>query len=177
MRSLWIGVREAALRFRPRFARILPLVLAATVAANLAATPFIPAQSQPVLTHPAGDLVTIVRTDQWSVDIRYRFYLDLYEIAAGGVLVIPPGTFIEPLTARGLSDVTVEIVEYDPVVGPEISGLDRMLIGRVVVGDRGVPYWLVGGAPATTFWYAETGRDVLIVPESVAPAPRGASDG
>jgi len=173
---LWKALREKAGRLHPGYAAALPLVLVATVAVNLAISPAA-RHRQPIRIHPGGDLHTIVKTDMWSVDIRYRFYLDLHSVADGAVLVLPPGTFIDPRTAGGLSGVTVEVVDYDPAVGQDIAGLDRQITGSVLVDGRGFRYALVAGPPSDRYWYAEAGREALIVPDRVAPLPDGAADG
>lgn len=144
-------------------------VLLATAVANVAITPFYPEQAQPVRWHGDPDLSHLVETERESVDLRFGFYEDLRAAAAGGALIVPPGSIVDPHVADGLSLLDVVERDYDPAI--DSTGLpDPVAKGLHDGSGADVAYEVLPGI-AVVWWYAIDGDVVVIVPESLIPVP------
>ena len=152
------------------YTRFLPAAFAATAVINLALTPFLPGSAAPIRTHRDGSLTELVHTEQRAVDRRFGFYLELDDAADGGVLVVPSGSFVNAELAEGFAGFEVVEVDYDPSAGgTNIPESPESWLLETESGD--VTISIVAGSD-DLWWLAERpGREFVVVPNSVAPAP------
>ena len=152
------------------YSKWLPYIFGLTTAANLVLTAFLSPSGWPIRAHDDASLTHLVRTEQPSVDRRFGFYLELDDATQGGVLIVPPGSFVEPELASGFADLEVTEVDYDPRFDLSGGVADPDPIGMVETEDGDKPYSIVEGED-DVWWLAFYGEGVVVIPESVAPVP------
>lgn len=173
MKTAFQDSRSAVITWlRRRFVPIAVIVLVAGAFANLATTLFVPVGARPAWKHGGGDLGFLVHRDDSSTEDQYGFYVDLGAVARDGTLVVPPGSWVDPHTARGLAGVAVETRDYPPAADALLGPVGERT-GRVLVAGLLVPYWIVPGPPTDVFWLASFRDGFAAVPSSVAPVPGG----
>lgn len=160
-----------------RLRRVLVVVLIAATVLNIATLPFGRVKVRPVWRHPAGDLATIIQTDDDATAWRYGIYAELGRHGRGGTIVVPTGSWFDSYTARNLAGVAVIERDFDPSVTLP-AGLRPLGELELVEGDdRPIfVYWRIPGPPAYLFWLGETAGGFVLVPDSVLPVP-GSTDG
>lgn len=173
MKTAFQDSRSAVITWlRRRFVPIAVIVLVAGAFANLATTLFVPVGARPAWKHGGGDLGFLVHRDDSSTEDQYGFYVDLGGVARDGTLVVPPGSWVDLHTARGLAGVAVETRDYPPAADALLGPVGERT-GRVLVAGLLVPYWIVPGPPTDVFWLASFRDGFAAVPSSVAPVPGG----
>lgn len=158
-------------RLRPWLTRVLPAVLVATAVANVAFTPFVPAQSQPIRFHADGSLRGLIASERESVTVRYSIYEDLRLLAADGTLVVPAGRrILDEYLVGGMSLMSVEVIDYDP----ETSVAGAAAATGPSDATATIDSYTILAGDADRWWVAIDGSTLVIVPESVAPIPESA---
>lgn len=157
---------------RRLYVRWLPLALALVAIVNIGINEFLPASGQALRLHEDGSLTHLVHTEQLTVDRRFGFYLELGEVAAGGTLVVSPEAPVDARLVRGLADVMILEVDYDPHDLPPSVIPSGDPIGPFSTVDGDVPYWIIPGKQTEgVFWLGRTPEGIVVVPVSVAPLP------
>lgn len=152
------------------YTRYLPAALGLTAVVNLALTPFLPGSAAPIRTHRDGSLTELVHTEQRAVDRRFGFYMELDDATDGGTLVVPMGSFVNPELAEGFAGLEVEEVDYDPRAGA-VSVPDSPESWLVETESGDLVFSIIPGYD-DLWWLAERPNgDVVVVPDSVLPAP------
>lgn len=159
---------------RRLYVKWLPIALGLTAAANLILTPFLPRGSQPILIHDEASLTYLAHNSQPSVDRRFSFYLELDDATDGGELVVPVDSFVSPELVEGFADMEVVERDYDPVGSLPEDLVEGQPQGEVETDDANSLYWILDG-DSDRWWLAFTNDGVVVVPETVAPAPGGDS--
>ncbi|MGH8915684.1 MAG: hypothetical protein ACRDZM_14360 [Acidimicrobiia bacterium] len=159
-------------RARRLYAKWLPLAFFMAAAANLVLTLFLPPSAWPIRPHEDGSLTFLVHDEQPSVNRRYGFYMELDDATAGGVLVVPSDSFVQPELAEGFADFEVVEDDFDPSLLPEELN-DQPQLGIVETDDGDLPFFIVPG-DGDLWWLAVTDEGVFVVPDSVAAVPEGA---
>jgi hypothetical protein len=133
-----------------------------------------PRNTRPVVPHAEGSLTHLVHVEQRTVDRRYGFYMELGDVAAGGVLVVPAENVVRADWARSFSEVTLLVQDYDPMAIPEGARPSGEPIGLLETGDGDIPYWIIPGS-GTRWWMGATSEGIVLIPGSVAPPPGAGS--
>jgi len=144
-------------------------VLVVTAVANLAVSPFVPEQSQPVRWHSDGSLRGLVFSERESVTVRYSVYEDLRALAGGDTLIVPPGRLFDLGLVEEMALMDVVVREYDPTVVP---GGSVSSSGATDVRQQYTDYVILDGT-GPEWWVAIDGSTLVIVPISVASVPGG----
>ncbi|HEU4915900.1 MAG TPA: hypothetical protein VFV13_04990 [Acidimicrobiia bacterium] len=152
------------------YSRFLPAALVLAAVVNLALTPFLPASGAPIRNHEDGSLTELAHVEQRAVDVRFGFYLELDDATDGGVLVVPAGSFVNHELAEGFADFEVVEANYDPTSEASEFG-SAPVIGLVETSAGDLSYSIIPGE-GDLWWLAQPAEGhVVVVPESVAPAP------
>lgn len=152
------------------YRRWLPVALAVTALANVAASPFLPVSALPVRPHSSGSLTHLVHTEQRTVDLRYGIYMELGDVLAGETLYVPEDSPLSADLARGLANVILEELDYDPT---DLTGAvpEGEPLGSFQAEDERIPYWILRNGGDTRWWLGRTVEGLVVVPETVAPLP------
>jgi hypothetical protein len=148
----------------------LPIAFVVAALANLVLTFYLPRPALPIRGNADSSLTYLVHHAQPSVDRRFAFYLELDDATDGGELVVPVDSGVAPELVDGFAEMEVVERDYDPVgllpddlvVGPPL--------GELETEEADLLYWIVEG-DSDLWWLAATDEGIVIVPETVAPAP------
>lgn len=152
------------------YTRYLPAALGLTAVVNLALTPFLPGSAAPIRTHRDGSLTELVHTEQRAVDRRFGFYMELDDATNGGTLIVPMGSFVNAELAEGFAGFDVVELDYDPAAGA--TGVPEVPEQWLVETESGDLVFSIIPGNDDLWWLAERPNgDVVVVPDSVAPAP------
>lgn len=148
----------------------LPFALVLTAVINLAPTPLMPRGAVPIVAHEDGSLTYLVHVEQTSVDRRFGFYLELDDATDGGLLIVPPDSFVVPELAEGFADFEVTERNYDVSASLPTEVDDIEAVGLVETDEGDLTYSIVSGA-GDVWWLAHREGGVVVVSESVVPVP------
>jgi hypothetical protein len=140
----------------------LPTVLISISLANLAVTPFISYEAQPIRGHSDPSLTYLARVEQLTVSRRYLFFMELGDVAAGDVLMLHRNSGIEVKSAENLAGVTVERADYDPADVFAAAGDLGEPSGVLEVGDNDLPFWIIRGE-GDRWWLGRTSRGIVVL--------------
>jgi len=154
---------------RSLYVRYVPWILTLTAVGNLVGHKLLPLSARPVRYHVTGDLTHLVHTEQSTVDVRYGFYLELGDLASGGVLTVPDDSWVDEDLSRGLSNVRLKVRSYDPAVTLIPVSLPQ---GAVETPEGNIEYWMVNGPETSSFWLGRNHEGWLVIPSTVLPIPR-----
>jgi hypothetical protein len=152
----------------------LPIAFTLAATANLVLTFYLPRPALPIRGNADSSLTYLVHHAQPSVDRRFAFYLELDDATDGGELVVPVDSGVVPELVDGFAEMEVVERDYDPVgllpddlvVGPPL--------GELETEEADLLYWIVEG-DSDLWWLAATDEGIVVVPETIAPAPGGGS--
>lgn len=150
--------------------RWLPAALAITALANLVANTFLPGSAQPFRPHNSGSLTHLVHTEQRTVDLRYGIYMELGDALSGGTLFVPEESPLSADLARGLANVTIEEMDYEPT---DLSAVPPRgdPLGSLQDGEDRIDYWIISNGTDAAWWLGQNSEGIVIVSKSVAPVP------
>jgi hypothetical protein len=135
--------RERALR--RLYVCSLPFVLAAVVSANLVLTTSLRDGHMSIRLHDEGSLTHLARAEQRGTDRRYGFYLELGDATIGQPLRAPESAPFVAWMIQGLSEVELQVSEYDPSALPPEAVPSNEPLGVLETPDGNVPYWILPG--------------------------------
>lgn len=157
-------------RLRRIYSWFLPTVLISVSVANLAVTPFISSESQPIRTHSDPSLTYLARVEQSTVNRRYSFYMELGDMAAGDILMLHDDSGIEVRSAESLAGMVVEQMNYDPAEVAVAAGELGEPLGVLSVGDTDLPFWIIPGE-GERWWLGKTTEGIVVLQREDLPAP------
>ena len=96
--------------------------------------------------------------------------MELDDATNGGTLIVPMGSFVNAELAEGFADFEVVELDYDPSAGgASVPEVPEQWLVETESGD--LVFSIVPGND-DLWWLAERPNgDVVVVPDSVAPAP------
>jgi hypothetical protein len=124
----------------------------------------------PIRGNEDSSLTHLVHNAQPSVGRRFSFYLELDDATDGGELVVPVDSFVDPELVEGFAEMEVVERGYDPVGSLPEDLVEGQPLGEVETEEADLLYWVLDG-DADLWWLAYTEEGIVVVPESVAPAP------
>jgi hypothetical protein len=140
----------------------LPTVLISITVANLAVTPFISYESQPIRRHSDPSLTYLAEVEQPTVNRRYLFYMELGDMAGGDILMLHDDSGIEVKSAESLAGMVVEHMDYDPAAVFAAAGDLGEPLGVLTVGDTDLPFWIIPGE-GDRWWLGKTDEGIVVL--------------
>jgi hypothetical protein len=148
----------------------LPIAFTLAATANLVLTYYLPRPALPIRGSADSSLTHLVHHAQPSVDRRFAFYLELDDATDGGELVVPVDSGVVPELVDGFAEMEVVERDYDPVGSLPEDLIDGPPLGEFETEEADLLYWIIEG-DSDLWWLAATDEGIVIVPETVAPAP------
>ena len=148
----------------------LPIAFTLAATANLVLTFYLPRPALPIRGSADSSLTYLVHHAQPSVDRRFAFYFELDDATDGGELVVPVGNVVDPELVDGFAEMAVVERDYDPIGSLPEGLINRPPLGEFETEEADLLYWIIEG-DSDLWWLAATDEGIVIVPETVAPAP------